>query len=87
MTHVLNVLLFLFFSVVEVFSECRLLSYMAQVENRLFYLYRLISIINVQTLTQASYKIYIFLQPTARVPILTWGGVIFIENIMFQQVC
>ncbi|XP_077070478.1 transient receptor potential cation channel, subfamily C, member 4 associated protein b [Siphateles boraxobius] len=38
--------------VVEVFSECRLLSYMAQVENRLFYLYRLISIINVQTLTQ-----------------------------------
>jgi len=60
MTHVLNVLLFLFFSVVEVFSECRLLSYMAQVENRLFYLYRLISIINVQTLTQASYKIYIF---------------------------
>ncbi|ROL53265.1 Short transient receptor potential channel 4-associated protein [Anabarilius grahami] len=32
--------------VVEVFSECRLLSYMAQVENRLFFLFRLISIIN-----------------------------------------
>uniref|UniRef100_A0A671QLY4 Short transient receptor potential channel 4-associated protein-like n=1 Tax=Sinocyclocheilus anshuiensis TaxID=1608454 RepID=A0A671QLY4_9TELE len=38
--------------VVEVFSECRLLSYMAQVENRLSFLFRLTSIINVQTLTQ-----------------------------------
>uniref|UniRef100_A0A8C1QGT7 Transient receptor potential cation channel, subfamily C, member 4 associated protein b n=1 Tax=Cyprinus carpio TaxID=7962 RepID=A0A8C1QGT7_CYPCA len=38
--------------VVEVFSECRLLSHMAQVENRLSFLFRLTSIINVQTLTQ-----------------------------------
>lgn len=38
--------------VVEVFSECRLLSYMAQVENRLSFLFRLVNIINVQTLTQ-----------------------------------
>ncbi|XP_055043966.2 transient receptor potential cation channel, subfamily C, member 4 associated protein b [Misgurnus anguillicaudatus] len=38
--------------VVEVFSECRLLSYMAQMENRLTFLFRLINIINVQTLTQ-----------------------------------
>ncbi|XP_065142128.1 transient receptor potential cation channel, subfamily C, member 4 associated protein b [Paramisgurnus dabryanus] len=38
--------------VVEVFSECRLLSYMAQMENRLTFLVRLINIINVQTLTQ-----------------------------------
>ncbi|XP_062871370.1 transient receptor potential cation channel, subfamily C, member 4 associated protein b [Trichomycterus rosablanca] len=38
--------------VVEVMSECRLLSYMAQVENRLSFLFRLINIINVQTLTQ-----------------------------------
>uniref|UniRef100_A0A673IGJ1 Short transient receptor potential channel 4-associated protein-like n=1 Tax=Sinocyclocheilus rhinocerous TaxID=307959 RepID=A0A673IGJ1_9TELE len=38
--------------VVEVFSVCRLLSYMAQVENRLSFLFRLTSIINVQTLTQ-----------------------------------
>ncbi|KTG05658.1 hypothetical protein cypCar_00000998 [Cyprinus carpio] len=43
--------------VVEVFSECRLLSHMAQVENRLSFLFRLTSIINVQTLTQASYMI------------------------------
>uniref|UniRef100_A0A671K9V5 Short transient receptor potential channel 4-associated protein-like n=1 Tax=Sinocyclocheilus anshuiensis TaxID=1608454 RepID=A0A671K9V5_9TELE len=43
--------------VVEVFSVCRLLSYMAHVENRLSFLFRLTSIINVQTLTQASYKI------------------------------
>lgn len=40
-------------SVIEVLSECRLLSYMAQVENRLSFLFRLINIINVQTLTQA----------------------------------
>ncbi|TSM04885.1 Short transient receptor potential channel 4-associated protein [Bagarius yarrelli] len=39
--------------VIEVLSECRLLSYMAQVENRLSFLFRLINIINVQTLTQA----------------------------------
>uniref|UniRef100_W5U9V4 Short transient receptor potential channel 4-associated protein n=1 Tax=Ictalurus punctatus TaxID=7998 RepID=W5U9V4_ICTPU len=38
--------------VIEVLSECRLLSYMAQVENRLSFLFRLINIINVQTLTQ-----------------------------------
>uniref|UniRef100_A0A8B9LK03 Transient receptor potential cation channel, subfamily C, member 4 associated protein a n=1 Tax=Astyanax mexicanus TaxID=7994 RepID=A0A8B9LK03_ASTMX len=38
--------------VVEVLSECRLLSYMSQVENRLSFLFRLINIINVQTLTQ-----------------------------------
>uniref|UniRef100_A0A8C1FHR5 Transient receptor potential cation channel, subfamily C, member 4 associated protein b n=1 Tax=Cyprinus carpio carpio TaxID=630221 RepID=A0A8C1FHR5_CYPCA len=38
--------------VVEVFSECRFLSYMAQVENRLSFLFRLTSIVNVQTLTQ-----------------------------------
>ncbi|XP_075997030.1 transient receptor potential cation channel, subfamily C, member 4 associated protein a [Genypterus blacodes] len=37
---------------VEVLSECCLLSYMARVENRLSFLFRLISIINVQTLTQ-----------------------------------
>uniref|UniRef100_A0AAY4D3D0 Short transient receptor potential channel 4-associated protein n=1 Tax=Denticeps clupeoides TaxID=299321 RepID=A0AAY4D3D0_9TELE len=38
--------------VVEVLSECSLLSYIARVENRLSFLFRLISIINVQTLTQ-----------------------------------
>uniref|UniRef100_A0A3Q3XD52 Uncharacterized protein n=1 Tax=Mola mola TaxID=94237 RepID=A0A3Q3XD52_MOLML len=38
--------------VVEVLSECCLLSYMARVENRLSFLFRLINIINVQTLTQ-----------------------------------
>ncbi|KAM9408097.1 transient receptor potential cation channel, subfamily C, member 4 associated protein a [Pholidichthys leucotaenia] len=38
--------------VVEVLSECRLLSYMARVENRLAFLFRLVNIINVQTLTQ-----------------------------------
>uniref|UniRef100_A0A3P8VKJ9 Transient receptor potential cation channel, subfamily C, member 4 associated protein a n=1 Tax=Cynoglossus semilaevis TaxID=244447 RepID=A0A3P8VKJ9_CYNSE len=38
--------------VVEVLSECCLLSYMARVENRLGFLFRLINIINVQTLTQ-----------------------------------
>ncbi|KAA0706981.1 Short transient receptor potential channel 4-associated protein [Triplophysa tibetana] len=32
--------------VIEVFSECHLLSYMAQVENRLTFLFRLINIIN-----------------------------------------
>lgn len=37
---------------VEVLSECCLLSYMARVENRLSFLFRLINIINVQTLTQ-----------------------------------
>ena len=41
-----------FFAVVEVLSECCLLSYMARVENRLSFLFRLINIINVQTLTQ-----------------------------------
>uniref|UniRef100_A0A673ZCZ7 Transient receptor potential cation channel, subfamily C, member 4 associated protein a n=1 Tax=Salmo trutta TaxID=8032 RepID=A0A673ZCZ7_SALTR len=38
--------------VVEVLSECCLLSYLAQVENRLSFLFRLVNIINVQTLTQ-----------------------------------
>ncbi|KAL2091324.1 hypothetical protein ACEWY4_013587 [Coilia grayii] len=38
--------------VVEVLSECALLSYMARVENRLSFLFRLVNIINVQTLTQ-----------------------------------
>uniref|UniRef100_A0A3B4BG34 Uncharacterized protein n=1 Tax=Periophthalmus magnuspinnatus TaxID=409849 RepID=A0A3B4BG34_9GOBI len=38
--------------VVEVLSECCLLSYMARVENRLSFLFRLVNIINVQTLTQ-----------------------------------
>ncbi|XP_076850420.1 transient receptor potential cation channel, subfamily C, member 4 associated protein a [Brachyhypopomus gauderio] len=38
--------------VVEVLSECFLLSFMARVENRLSFLFRLINIINVQTLTQ-----------------------------------
>ncbi|KAK1799682.1 hypothetical protein P4O66_006220, partial [Electrophorus voltai] len=41
--------------VVEVLSECFLLSFMARVENRLSFLFRLINIINVQTLTQASF--------------------------------
>uniref|UniRef100_A0A8D3DGT1 Transient receptor potential cation channel, subfamily C, member 4 associated protein a n=1 Tax=Scophthalmus maximus TaxID=52904 RepID=A0A8D3DGT1_SCOMX len=40
------------FEMVEVLSECCLLSYMARVENRLSFLFRLINIINVQTLTQ-----------------------------------
>ncbi|KAL4655306.1 short transient receptor potential channel 4-associated protein [Arapaima gigas] len=40
--------------VVEVLSKCFLLSYMSHVENRLSFLFRLINIINVQTLTQAS---------------------------------
>ncbi|XP_010880195.2 transient receptor potential cation channel, subfamily C, member 4 associated protein a [Esox lucius] len=39
-------------NVVEVLSECCLLSFMARVENRLAFLFRLINIINVQTLTQ-----------------------------------
>ncbi|XP_051529100.1 short transient receptor potential channel 4-associated protein-like [Myxocyprinus asiaticus] len=38
--------------VVEVLSECCLLCYMARVENRLSFLFRLVNIINVQTLTQ-----------------------------------
>ncbi|KAM9506360.1 short transient receptor potential channel 4-associated protein-like isoform 1-T1 [Salvelinus alpinus] len=38
--------------VVEVLSECSLLSYMVRVENRLTILFRLVNIINVQTLTQ-----------------------------------
>ncbi|XP_056129039.1 transient receptor potential cation channel, subfamily C, member 4 associated protein a isoform X1 [Lampris incognitus] len=38
--------------VMEVLSECCLLSYMARVENRLSFLFRLVNIINVQTLTQ-----------------------------------
>lgn len=41
--------------VVEVLSECCLLSYMARVENRLSFLFRLINIINVQTLTQVCF--------------------------------
>lgn len=44
--------LFCFLIVLEVLSECCLLSYMARVENRLSFLFRLINIINVQTLTQ-----------------------------------
>uniref|UniRef100_A0A672SZQ7 Short transient receptor potential channel 4-associated protein-like n=1 Tax=Sinocyclocheilus grahami TaxID=75366 RepID=A0A672SZQ7_SINGR len=40
------------FEMVEVLSECCLLSYMARVENRLAFLFRLVNIINVQTLTQ-----------------------------------
>jgi hypothetical protein len=39
-------------AVVEVLSECCLLSYLAKVENRLSFLFRLVNIINVQTLTQ-----------------------------------
>ncbi|KAM9798825.1 transient receptor potential cation channel, subfamily C, member 4 associated protein a [Syngnathus typhle] len=38
--------------VVEVLSECCLLSYMARMENRMAFLFRLVNIINVQTLTQ-----------------------------------
>uniref|UniRef100_A0A8C9QV97 Transient receptor potential cation channel subfamily C member 4 associated protein n=1 Tax=Scleropages formosus TaxID=113540 RepID=A0A8C9QV97_SCLFO len=38
--------------VMEMLSECLLLSYLARVENRLSFLFRLINIINVQTLTQ-----------------------------------
>uniref|UniRef100_A0A8C7G854 Transient receptor potential cation channel, subfamily C, member 4 associated protein a n=1 Tax=Oncorhynchus kisutch TaxID=8019 RepID=A0A8C7G854_ONCKI len=38
--------------VVEVLAECCLLSYLAKVENRLSFLFRLVNIINVQTLTQ-----------------------------------
>ncbi|KAL0978601.1 hypothetical protein UPYG_G00172770 [Umbra pygmaea] len=38
--------------VVEVLSECCLLSFMARVENRIAFLFRLVNIINVQTLTQ-----------------------------------
>lgn len=44
--------------VVEVLSECCLLSYMARVENRLSFLFRLINIINVQTLTQVRFRFY-----------------------------
>uniref|UniRef100_A0A674B1A9 Transient receptor potential cation channel, subfamily C, member 4 associated protein b n=1 Tax=Salmo trutta TaxID=8032 RepID=A0A674B1A9_SALTR len=40
------------FEIVEVLSECSLLSYMVRVENRLTILFRLVNIINVQTLTQ-----------------------------------
>lgn len=49
-------------SVVEVLSECCLLSYMARVENRLGFLFRLINIINVQTLTQVSFHFLTFKQ-------------------------
>lgn len=42
--------------VVEVLSECCLLSYMARVDNRLSFLFRLINIINVQTLTQVTQR-------------------------------
>nr|XP_023652427.1 short transient receptor potential channel 4-associated protein-like isoform X2 [Paramormyrops kingsleyae] len=38
--------------VVETLSQCHLLSHLARVENRLAFLFRLINIINVQTLTQ-----------------------------------
>uniref|UniRef100_A0A8C6LSH5 Transient receptor potential cation channel, subfamily C, member 4 associated protein a n=1 Tax=Nothobranchius furzeri TaxID=105023 RepID=A0A8C6LSH5_NOTFU len=38
--------------VMEVLSQCCLLSYVARVENRLSFLFRLVNIINVQTLTQ-----------------------------------
>lgn len=38
--------------VVEVLSECWLLSHMARVDSRLLFLFRLVNIINVQTLTQ-----------------------------------
>ncbi|XP_035633273.1 short transient receptor potential channel 4-associated protein-like [Oncorhynchus keta] len=38
--------------VLEVLSECCLLSYLAMVENRLSFLFRLVNIINVLTLTQ-----------------------------------
>ncbi|XP_064849587.1 short transient receptor potential channel 4-associated protein-like [Oncorhynchus masou masou] len=41
-----------FVSVVEVLSECSLLSYMARVENRQAFLFRLVNVINVQILTQ-----------------------------------
>jgi len=47
-------------SVVEVLSECCLLSYMARVESRLSFLFRLINIINVQTLTQVGLHLNLF---------------------------
>lgn len=76
---VLNMFLCLFFSVVEVFSECRLLSYMAQVENRLFFLFRLISIINVQTLTQASYTFYFYAR--GRQPMVMYVCMVYVFNL------
>lgn len=39
-------------AVAEVLSECRLLSYMSQMSMRMSFLFRLINIIHVQTLTQ-----------------------------------
>lgn len=39
-------------TVAEVLSECRLLSYMSQMSMRMSFLFRLINIIHVQTLTQ-----------------------------------
>lgn len=41
-------------TVAEVLSECRLLSYMTQGSIRMSFLFRLITIIHVQTLTQVS---------------------------------
>ncbi|KAF4801588.1 Short transient receptor potential channel 4-associated protein [Turdus rufiventris] len=41
--------------VAEVLSECRLLSYMSQMSMRMSFLFRLINIIHVQTLTQMEY--------------------------------
>jgi len=39
-------------AVAEVLSECRLLTYMSQMSMRMSFLFRLINIIHVQTLTQ-----------------------------------
>lgn len=41
-------------AVAEVLSECRLLSYMSQMSMRMSFLFRLINIIHVQTLTQVN---------------------------------
>lgn len=43
--------------VAEVLSECRLLSYMSQMSVRMSFLFRLINIIHVQTLTQVKNNI------------------------------
>lgn len=42
-------------TVAEVLSECRLLAYISQVPTQMSFLFRLINIIHVQTLTQVSY--------------------------------
>lgn len=39
-------------TVAEVLSECRLLAYISQVPTQMSFLFRLINIIHVQTLTQ-----------------------------------